>query len=285
MIVYMNSKKIYTFFNALITNNNKIDILSSNEYKRKYDYERFTNIEDYIPYSKEDIKNIFYNILNNGWREFVFYCPKKYEECVKDVESISQDSLVMGNISGYVSPLNSFSTINTVISSYNEIYINVTKKYSDEEIKDINDKMNELFVNLKLDGKSKEEKLKIFHNYLIKNTIYDQAFADTQISIYNSSKANGALIEGHAVCGGYTDAMAIFLDILNIPNIILSNENHTWNMVYLNDEWLHIDATWNDTENDKYKYQFYLISTDKLLKLDTSQHNFQTEFFIESIKE
>lgn len=282
MIIYMNANKIYVWFNNLITQKNVTIIPQANSYKRKYSYEKFSNEEDYIPYSKSDLENIFYNILNNGFKEFTFYCPSEYENCSKDVETISSDVTLMSNISGYVSPFNAYSLINTTVSSYNEVYVNVTKKYSDEEIEQVKNKMNEINNNLQLEGKTKEEKLKIFHDYLIKNTIYDEVFANTKKSVYNSSKANGALIDGHAVCGGYTDAIALYLDELNIPNIIISNYTNTWNMAYIDDVWLHIDSTWNDTENDKYEYEFYLITTEELQRIDLTEHQFDSKFFIEA---
>jgi len=90
------------------------------------------------------------------------------------------------------------------------------------------------------------------------------------------------LIEGHSVCSGYSDAMAIFLDILNIPNLKVSSDNHVWNLVYLGDSWLHLDLTWDDTDNDKYSNNFFLITKEKLLTLDKKEHIFDEEFFLEA---
>ena len=278
----MNFDKICSFFNNLIKKENNITIPLSNQYARKYDYEKFSNEEDYIPYSKSDIENIFYNILNNGWDEFIFYCPDEYESCANDIEEISSDATLMSNVSSYVNPFNAFSVMNTTVSSYGEVYVNVSKKYTENEINEVNSKLNSLILELDLNGKTKEKKLKTFHDYIIKNTIYDDEFAEKKQSNYKATKANGVLIDGYAVCGGYTDALAIFLDILNIPNIIVFSENHAWNMVYIDDEWLHIDATWNDTENEKFQYEFYLVNTEKLLTMDAKQHTFDPIFFKEA---
>ena len=253
-----------------------------NKFKRNYNYEKFTNKEDYIPHSIDDIENIFYNILNNGWNEFIFYCPSEYKSCVEDVEKISSDTTTMGKIAGYVSPYNTHETINTTISSYGEVYVNVSKKYSQSEIEDINNKIIQIYYELNLKEKSTEEKIKLFHDYLIDNATYDETFANSKKSVYNSSKANGALLDGHAVCGGYADALALFLDYIKVPNIIISNKNHAWNLVLYNNIWLHIDPTWNDTEIVKFDYEFYMINTNKLLKLDISEHQFDTSFFIEA---
>ena len=282
MFIYIDRDNISTYLRDLITKNNKIELPESNKYKRNYGYKRFTNDEDYIPHSINDIENIFYNILNNGWNEFIFYCPTDYENCTTDVEKISSDIDEMSKIAGYVSPYNAHDTINTTISSYGEVYVNISKKYTQSETEDINNKIIQLYHELNLKGKSIEEKIKLFHDYLIKNTTYDEDFANNKKSVYNSSKATGALIEGHAVCGGYADALAIFLDYIKVPNIIISSQNHAWNLVSYDDIWLHIDPTWNDTEIERYDYEFYMINTNKLLKLDSTEHTFDTSFFIEA---
>ena len=282
MLFYFKFDDIKIMFNDLITKDNKVTIPESNEYKRKYTYIKFTNTNDFIPYSKEDIENIFYNILNNGWDEFIFYCPTEYENCTNDVELVSSNTNTMSKIAGYVSPYNTHQTMNTTISSYGEIYVKITKKYTNNEIDQINEEIEEIYNEYNLEEKTLEEKIKIFHDYLIKNTTYDKDFANGIKNNHNSSKANGALLEHYAVCGGYTDAMAIFLDYINVPNLIITNENHAWNLVYYDDNWLHIDSTWNDAEIERFNYEFYLINTPKLLEIDNTQHTFDTDFFIEA---
>ena len=282
MFVYLDYDNISIYLKNLITKNNKIELPKSNKYKRNYGYKRFTNDEDYIPHSINDIENIFYNILNNGWDEFIFYCPSDYETCVNDIEKVSSDADIMSKIVGYVSPFNAHNTINTTVSSYGEIYVNISKKYSQEEIIKINNKIEQIYNELSLKEKDVEEKIKMFHDYLIKNTIYDEDFANNKKSVYNSSKATGALLEGHAVCGGYADAFSIFLDYIKVPNIIISNKNHAWNLVSYEGVWLHIDPTWNDTEIARFDYEFYMVTTNKLLKLDIKEHEFDNDFFIEA---
>ena len=91
------------------------------------------------------------------------------------------------------------------------------------------------------------------------------------------------MVEGHAICSGYADAMAIFLDKLNIPNIKVSSGNHVWNLVFIDNKWLHIDLTWDDVEIDRYKNNYFLITTEKLMQQDTAEHNFDKTFFKEAV--
>ena len=54
-------------------------------------------------------------------------------------------------------------------------------------------------------------------------------------------------------------------------------------MVYLNGKWLHLDLTWDDVDNQKYKDNYFLITTDELFNLDKKEHNFDKSFYLEAI--
>jgi len=135
------------------------------------------------------------------------------------------------------------------------------------------------------------DKIKAFHDYVINNSIYDEERA-AQIENgndknyqYNSHKASGPLLEGKALCSGYSDAMKIFLDDLGIKNYKISNSNHIWNLVYINGKWLHLDLTWDDpvtsNKTNMLLHKFFLINTDQLFKLDNKNHNFNNDYYLE----
>lgn len=81
------------------------------------------------------------------------------------------------------------------------------------------------------------------HDYLVSNIDY----IDTGNSIFN---AYDALINGKAVCSGYTECFKTFMDMLGIENATISgtagNQQHIWNVVKLDGEWYHVDVTWDD---------------------------------------
>lgn len=60
------------------------------------------------------------------------------------------------------------------------------------------------------------------------------------------STAYGAIVQGEAVCGGYTEAVSIFCRYLGIPCVTVRNASHIWNAVWIEVQWLHWDATWAD---------------------------------------
>ena len=66
-----------------------------------------------------------------------------------------------------------------------------------------------------------------------------------------------------------------------IPNLKISSANDVWNLVYLDNNWLHLDLTWDDIENNRYRDNYFLITKEKLLSLDTKEHNFDNSFFVE----
>lgn len=275
--VYINLDDITKDLKALIVSKNDLVIKEPNSYKVDYTFENFNYKISYVPYNKEELIDIYFNVLNNGYNEFTFYCPKEYKSCTKDVESIGNDSKLMSNINNYVHPYNSFKTIKTKVSSNNEITLEIQKKYSEEKINKINELVNNVISELDLNNIDDLAKIERIHNYILNHTVYDK-----NTNNFDINSAYGSLIEGHAVCSGYADAFSIFMNIYKIPNIRVSSENHLWNLVYINGKWLHIDLTWDDSENNKYDNNYFLITKEKLFSLDTKEHNFDESFFIEA---
>lgn len=131
-----------------------------------------------------------------------------------------------------------------------------------------------------------EDKIKTIHDYIINNTKYDINRSDNKVNNYHSDSAYGALIEHYAICGGYADSMKLFLDRLNIPNYKISSENHIWNLVNVDNNWYHLDLTWDDpvTSNgtDVLEYDYFLITTTELEELESDQHNFDIKIYKEA---
>ena len=101
---------------------------------------------------------------------------------------------------------------------------------------------------------------------------------------YKSNTAIGVLLEGYGICSGYSDAMGIFLDKLGIDNYKISNDTHIWNLVKVNNKWLHIDLTWDDPiyEQNLNRDTYFLITTAELEKLNDNTHSFNKTVFKEA---
>ena len=199
------------------------------DYTKNHRYYVFTAVNEtsnFEPHNIDDIKDIYYTVLNNGWDSFTFYCPKSYKKCVDDVREIAQseENSYIATINNYVSPFNVYKKYNTLIIDDEEINLTVEKLYTDEEIKAINQKVDEYFTKNKIDTKNVTVKtIQKIHDYLLKNITYDVNYEKDNV-ITDSNKATGALFKGIALCSGYSDTFSIFLDKLNVPNFRVTTE-------------------------------------------------------------
>ncbi len=136
-------------------------------------------------------------------------------------------------------------------------------------------------IYLQAEGLDNYEKLKYFHDMIILKCAYSD---ETE----NAHSAYGCLIEGRAVCEGYSKAMLMLCSragILCIPVLGESYDTygevvpHMWNMVYLNGNWYNIDTTWDDPisnlGNDYVRYDYFNI-TDEVCSRDHTAE--QSEF-------
>ncbi len=270
---------------SLLDTKPSIIIKTGNKYTKNYDFDYVKLDATYIPYGYQDLLDIVYSVLNNGWRTFTFYCPDEYTDCISDMASISTDNNLLTNINNFVHPFNNFEHIKTSFDSTGEITITISKLYTEEEINKVENAINNFKTTNINETMSDYDKIKAFHDYIINNTRYDIERAQIGKSSYHSNIAYGPLIEGYSVCGGYSDAIAIYLSDLGIKNYKISSEDHVWNALYLNNEWLHLDATWDDPYgNDGTSYlidDYFLINTKKLFELDSNSHIFSTSVYQE----
>lgn len=133
---------------------------------------------------------------------------------------------------------------------------------------------NEIIKKLVKPHYSEYDKVKAVHDYIVLNTAYDyENFLNDTVS-RNSYTAFGSLIEGVAVCDGYTKATSVLLDKLGIENhyvvgYLPNGGLHSWNMVKISGEYYHLDTTWDDPvpNRDGYvSHKYFLVTTDQLLK-------------------
>lgn len=281
LLVLFNIDTISDKLATFLENDKKVSLASPNNYYRNYDFKFVKQSESYIPYSYQDILDIIYSTLNNGWDTFTFYCPDEYTECLKDINKISKDTTLLSNINNYVHPYNNYSKIGIVSNTTGEITINTTKLYSEQDINKLNKGVDEIITKYITSDMSDDDKVLKIHDYIINNTRYD-------INKVNEASytALGPLFNGTAVCSGYADLMALFLNKFGIKNYKIASNTHVWNALFINGEWLHLDLTWDDpiTKNsdvDTLQHDFFLVKTSKLLEFDTKDHKFDTTVYQE----
>lgn len=284
IFIYSYRKNIYQIYDDyFVPLGDKITVLEKNKYFREYNFSYVKNTESFIPNNKSELINIYYTIVNSGMTDFTFYCSKEYTNCVDDVNDFANNQNMISNINNFVHPYNSFKTITTIVESTGKVSLHIDKVYDEEMIVILNYKVDEIIKKYTKDSDTIKVKLKKIHDYIIDNTTYDKERSDKKIVNYKSDNAYGVLIENYGLCGGYTDAMMLFLEKLNIPNYKIATENHVWNYVKIDDKWLHLDLTWDDpiTENDRNVLDdsYFLITSEELANLEKEEHNYDTNIF------
>ncbi len=89
------------------------------------------------------------------------------------------------------------------------------------------------------------------HDYLVQNSQY-------KIELHGKDTANATahlLLAGKGVCDSYTRTYGLLLSMAGIQNIFVAGnskngKNHCWNLVLLNNHWVHVDCTYSDPTPD-----------------------------------
>lgn len=287
IVVIIKMDSITNYIASFLEQTPKLVIPPGNEYTKKNEYLFLKPSEDFIPYSKQDLINVFYSIINNGYETFTFYCPDEYGNCIEDVKEISDDNELLTHINNYTHPYNNFDSFKTIFEESGEVTIKITRLYNEEMKKTIEQKVNSIISEQISADMDEQTKILTIHDYIINNAKYDVVKNQTGKSEYHSNIAYGPLIEGYAICGGYADAMAIFLTKLGFDNYKIASETHVWNAVLVNGKWLHLDLTWDDPVSEQgvdYLYhKYFLVNNEELLAADgtLNNHIFKKSVYLE----
>lgn len=287
VVVFIYKDNIANYITNSIIKQEESDVLLYNDYYLKDDFSYVKNTDAFTVDKKDKIKNIFYTILNSGDDEFSFYCDEEYKSCTKDIKNFFNDKNILANINNFVHPFNSFKNIKLTVTNYGKITINVNHIYTKEQIDFINTEIDKFITDNINDSMDIKEKIKVFHDYVVNNTKFDTEIENSSNKLESNSYTAYGLLKDHlAICGGYADTIAIYLNKLGIKNYRVATDEHVWNLVNIDDLWLHLDSTWDDPVtsdgSDMLMYDYFLIDTNSLLEKDITQHNFDKEVYIEA---
>lgn len=84
----------------------------------------------------------------------------------------------------------------------------------------------------------------------------------------NDQSAYGAVVLGKSVCVGYAKAFQFIMNKLGIPTyyiVGLTNENHAWNLIELEDGFYNVDLTLDDGEDEIY-YTYFNVNDEMINK-------------------
>ena len=112
------------------------------------------------------------------------------------------------------------------------------------------------------DGADALQKELYIHDAICSIVKYEQQ-GDLSLTAY------GALIDGAAICEGYSRAMQLLLRYADIDSTLVlgraENTGHMWNLVKIENVWYHLDATFDDTDGHVPSHGFFNMN-DRLLK-------------------
>ncbi len=168
--------------------------------------------------------------------------------------------------------------INGYSMKYNDISAEITLKIMDGYSADTLRKMSEELeqaanaVLQEIDGLGSEyEKALAVHDYIIQHTEYDQSAVTKGKGLW--STAYGCLINGLAVCQGYSQAFQIIMNKAGIECGICSGnakgEDHAWNYINIDGQYYWVDVTWDDPVSENHNFDWihhgYFLIDDAML--------------------
>ena len=272
------------------TLNNKYLTQKTNEY---YLEDNFNYVDNYMGIgisNKIELINFIYYALNSGISSTERYIDRRYSNYQNDIDMLTINNgegfkETISLLNNFVHPYNSSNNIKLTYGGDYTIGISINKAYSNDDITAINEIVDKVIKEKLNNNMPTREKIKIIHDYIIDNAEYDKLkYENKNDTTYKSNTAYGVLIQGYGTCNGYADAMAIFLDKLNIINYKISNSEHIWNLVYLDGKWYHLDLTWDDPISDVNinRDTYFLITTSELEELNDGTHKFDKSIYTEA---
>ena len=120
-----------------------------------------------------------------------------------------------------------------------------------------------------------EARVRAIHDHLIEHANYVEDSAPADHTPYN------VLLEGRGVCDGYAYAAKLLLDAAGIENMLVTGTanggEHRWNLVRLEENWYHMDITWDDPVSadgrEHHTYDYYLKGDAAMAR----EHRWETE--------
>ncbi len=107
-------------------------------------------------------------------------------------------------------------------------------------------------------GLSEFDREEYIFDYIVKNCSYDDAAVTDQSGRWQSFTSYGAVVNGSAVCEGYSKAMQLLCGYAGLNCVVTEGTaggvRHMWNAVCIDGLWYYLDVTWCDGSFVVYNY-------------------------------
>ena len=258
---FIKNSYLYDQYNNLVTfeketkpiymincnvNNNFLANCKLNESKIKQLSLEITSIEDgFISYLPSTIKSLSLNKSNyiTNLNDLPKVCP--------NIEYLYLNNMPMLSDLSFIYEMPRLKEVYIAESAY--ITEDILKYLNDNDIKTnisyqdvINSKKtDEIVQRIIKPNMTDTEKINAISSYVIDNLEYDAAMLYES----NMSPLSLALNENKGVCSSYAYLTNVLLNKANINSINLINDEHSWNLLEIDDEYYYLDTTNIDISN------------------------------------
>lgn len=117
------------------------------------------------------------------------------------------------------------------------------------------------------------------HDYICENVTYDEESATSLSEAdLNSLTVYGALVEGKAICEGYSKAMQYLCTKVGIPCGVVYGKHetvpHMWNIIRVDGDSYYLDVTFDDSSKIAVLHTYFNITKSEI----SNDHIFDSEF-------
>ena len=123
------------------------------------------------------------------------------------------------------------------------------------------------------------ERYKLVHDAVVEHCVYYESDSDCYT-------AYGCLVGGNAVCEGYSKALMLLCDRVDIPCLPVigqgmnedgTSQGHIWNKIMLDGQWYNTDVTWDDpvfeSAENYLRYDYFTVTDDEMDRNHTEDEN------------
>lgn len=143
-----------------------------------------------------------------------------------------------------------------------------------DEAKSYSAQIDAIAGDILKDGMSDREKCRAIHDYMIETYAYDQ-------SLYTDSYSFAGLLDNHkGVCQAYAELFYLLATRAGVYCAMITGtadgtgsgdyRAHAWNVVYVEQNWYHIDVTFDDPIGGRGIYSDYFMLTESEISKDHS---------------
>ena len=212
----------------------------------------------YVQTSNAELCSYIYKAAQDKFFDIVYSHP----EIIHSVTSVG--------VSMSYFPGNSTGIISSITTSYlNDLNTNESRTL-------FNNWCSRIISTLINDDMEDYDKALILHDYLAKTVEYNMnavSSSNNQLTSVDTHarSAYGAIVDKTAVCQGYALAYAHLLSLVGIESEFVTSDymNHAWNMVKIDNDFYHVDVTYDDPVNTSNE-DAGLVSHEYFLRSDES---------------